>query len=157
AGHQANRDDAKQDATKRHAAPYSSKRYSPKSHSTVKNTASNPARMPIPFHSVYGSGCIRRTVTSVLTTRIGVSSGSNNSGSKSSRMRTWAEMADSAVPTTEIPRLPRKKVSKIPGRRAPNDTLNSAANTGSINNSVTSRNNVLAAIFAKKIANGSST
>jgi len=35
----------------------------------------------IPFHCINGSGAIRLTVTSVLATRIGASSGNNKSGS----------------------------------------------------------------------------
>src|SRR5258705_7392650 len=136
---------------------YSSRRYSPKSHSAVKNTTSNTARKPIPFHCMNGSGAIRLTVTSVLATRMGASSGNNSSGSSNSRILAWAKMAANAVPATEIARLPRKNVSKIPGSRPRKLTLKSAEKPGSISNSVISRNKVFAAIFARKIANGSLT
>ena len=45
---------------------YSSSRYSPKSHSAVKNTTSNTAKKPIPFHSIKGSGNIRLTEVAKL-------------------------------------------------------------------------------------------
>src|SRR6266567_8391933 len=145
-------------STTRFAIPaYSSSKYSPKSHSAVKNTTSNTARKPIPFHCITGSADISPTVTSVLATRIGASNGSRSSGSSSSRIRACAEIAASAVPAVEIPRLPRKNVNKIPSNCPRKFTLKSTANTGSIKSSVSSRNKVFAAILARKIANGSFT
>src|SRR5262245_35445672 len=75
---------------------YSSRRYSPKSHSAVKKTTSKTARKPMPFHETNGSRSKMPLVTSVLATKTGVSRGSRSSGKSSSRMRACAEMADSA-------------------------------------------------------------
>src|SRR3984893_199001 len=65
---------------------YSSSRYSPKSHNVVKKSRSNTARKPTPFHGTYGARSRSAPVTSVLATRIGVSSGSSRSGRGRSRL-----------------------------------------------------------------------
>src|SRR5260370_10368091 len=88
-------------------ADYSSRRYSPKSHSAVKKTTSKTARKAIPFPLTIGSRSNRPTVTVALTTSTGVSSGSKSNGRRSSRMRACAGRAESAVPAMEVPRLPR--------------------------------------------------
>src|SRR5580704_10139159 len=140
-----------------HIALHSSRRYSPKSHNAVKNTMSNATRNPMPFHSTYGDRSSSAAVTSVLAIKIGVSIGSSNSGKSSSRIRACAEIEDSAVPAIDTPRLPRKNTSTSQGNTFMTDTLYITANTGSSKSSVTIRNNVFAASFAKKIANGSDT
>src|SRR5258708_27935098 len=89
---------------------YSSRRYSPKSHNVVKKTRSNTARKPMPLHWTYGARSRSAPVTSVLATRIGVSSGSSSSGRSNSRHRAWVEIPEGAVSPTAIPQLPRKKI-----------------------------------------------
>src|SRR5580704_990303 len=118
---------------------------------------SNATRNPMPFHSTYGDRSRSAEVTSVLAISIGVSIGSSNKGRSSSRIRACAEIDDSAVPAIETPRLPRKNTSTSQGNTLVTVTLYITANTGSSNSSVTIRNNVFAASFAKKIANGSDT
>src|SRR5690242_451279 len=92
---------------------HSSRRYSPKSHSAVKKTRSNTARKPTPFHCTKGARSKRPFVTSMLAASTGVRSGSISNGNNSSRMRACAEIAESAVPTIEMPRLPRKSTMII--------------------------------------------
>src|SRR5580704_4852015 len=140
-----------------HIALHSSRRYSPKSHNAVKNTMSNATRNPMPFHNTYGDRSSSAAVTSVLAINIGVSIGNNNSGKSSSRILACAEIDDSAVPAIETPRLPRKNTSTSQGNTLMTDTLYITANTGSSKSSITIRNNVFAASFARKIANGSGT
>src|ERR1700682_5401208 len=72
-------------------------------------------------------------------------------------MRACAEMAESAVPAMETPRLPRKKTNKSWPRTRSTGTLYKMAKTGSISTSVKSRNKVLATSLARKMANGSLT
>src|SRR6202451_3286528 len=140
-----------------HITLHSSRRYSPKSHNAVKNTMSNATRNPMPFHSTYGDRSSSAAVTSVLAIKIGVSIGNNNNGNSSSRILACAEIDDSAVPAIETPRLPRKNTSTSQGNTPKTVTLYITANTGSSNSSITIKNNVFAASFAKKIANGSDT
>src|ERR1700722_118761 len=140
-----------------HITLHSSRRYSPKSHNAVKNTMSNATRNPSPFHNTYGDRSSSASVTSVLAIRIGVSIGNSNNGSSSSRIRACAEIDDSAVPAIDTPRLPRKNTSTSQGNTFMTDTLYITANTGSSKSSVTIKNNVFAASFARKIANGSDT
>src|SRR5580698_8097235 len=140
-----------------HITLHSSRRYSPKSHNAVKNTMSNATRNPMPFHNTYGDRSSSAAVTSVLAIRIGVSIGNSNNGKSSSRILAWAEIDDSAVPAIETPRLPRKNTSTSQGNTLVTVTLYITANTGSSNSSVTIRNNVFAASFARKTANGSDT
>src|SRR3984957_750385 len=139
------------------ARHYSSNRYSPKSHNAVKKTTSNVAGKPTPFERTNGSTSSSPAVTSVLTPKIGVKIGSRNSGNTTSRMRACAEIAESAVPAMETPRLPRKNTSSNCPRILATGRLYKIENTGSINSSVTSKNSVLAASLANKIAKGSLT
>src|SRR5258708_8576525 len=85
---------------------YSSRRYSPKSHNVVKKTRSNTARKPMPLHWTYSARSRSAPATSVLATRIGVSSGSSISGSFSDLIPAHAEKPQSGVPTAYIPTLP---------------------------------------------------
>src|ERR1700722_18138047 len=140
-----------------HITLHSSRRYSPKSHSAVKNTMSNATRNPTPFHNTYGDRSSSAAVTSVLAIRIGVSMGSNNSGNSNSRIRACAEIDESAVPAIDTPRLPRKNTSTSQCKTPKTGTLYITANTGSSKSSVIIKNNVFAATFARKIENGSDT
>src|SRR5882757_5201839 len=140
-----------------HIALHSSRRYSPKSHNAVKNTMSNATRNPMPFHGTYGVRSSSAAVNSVLAIKIGVSIGNSSSGKRSSRILACAEIDDSAVPAIETPRLPRKNTSTSQCKTPTTGTLYITANTGRSNNSVTSKNNVFAPSFARKIANGSDT
>src|SRR5579872_1950510 len=140
-----------------HMTLHSSKRYSPKSHKAVKNTMSNATKNPMPFHNTYGDRSSSAAVTSVLAIRIGVSIGNSNSGNSNSRIRACAEIDDNAVPAIETPRLPRKNTSTSQCNTPTTGTPYITENTGSRINSVTIRNNVFAASFAKKIENGSDT
>src|SRR5580698_8351316 len=140
-----------------HITLHSSRRYSPKSHKAVKNTMSNATRNPMPFHNTYGDRSSSAAVTSVLAIKIGVSIGNSSNGKSNSRIRACAEIDESAVPAIETPSLPRKNTSTSQGNTLMTDTLYITANTGSSNNSITIKNNVFAASFARKIANGSDT
>src|SRR5580698_10451062 len=140
-----------------HITLHSSRRYSPKSHKAVKNTMSNATRNPMPFHNTYGDRSSSAAVTSVLAIKIGVSIGNSSNGKSNSRIRACAEIDESAVPAIETPRLPRKNTSTSQGNTLMTDTLYITANTGSSKSSITIRNNVFAASFARKTANGSDT
>src|SRR6266436_1848718 len=140
-----------------HMTPHSSKRYSPKSHNAVKKTTSNATRNPTPFHCRYGERSSSPDVTSVLAIKMGVNNGSSSKGKSSSRIRACAEIADSAVPAIETPRLPRKNTSTSQGSTRKTGTLYITAKTGSSKSSVSRRNRVLATSFARKIAKGSET
>src|SRR5258707_2151388 len=137
--------------------PHSSSRYSPKSHRAVKKTTSKAIMIPRPPKLRLGSGPRSPAVTSVVAIKMGVSTGSRSSGNMSSRMRACAEIAENAVPGMAIPRLTRKKTRDSWGKSARMWTLKKPAKNGSISNSVKTRNKVLAASFAKKIAKGSLT
>src|SRR5271163_2884666 len=136
---------------------YSSKRYSPKGHNAVKKTTSKTARKATPFHCRKGFTSSSPAVTCVLATSTGVSSGSSNTGSNSSRIRACAEIADSAVPAIDTPRLPRKNTSSSWPKTRKSGRLYKIANTGSISSSVTKRKSVLAASLASKMEKGSLT
>src|SRR5579883_325296 len=136
---------------------HSSRRYSPKSHTAVKNTTSNAARIATQSHRSAGFTSKSAAVASVLAIRSGVSKGSSKSGSISSRIRACAETAESAVPVTASPKLPRKSTKANCGKTASNGTLYRTVNTGIISSSVRNRNRVLALSFARKMANGSAT
>ena len=70
-------------------------------------------------------------------------------------MRACAEIAESAVPAMETPRLPRKRTNTSSPKTGNTGTLNKMENTGSISNSVRSRKSVFAESFAANIAKGS--
>src|SRR4029077_8721745 len=136
---------------------YSSKRYSPKSHTAVKKMMSNAIRNASQSQRSTGSSANSAAVASVLAMSNGVSNGSKSKGNNSSRMRACAEIADSVVPVTESPRLPRNSTSANCGTTPSSGTLYNTAKIGSISSSVISRNSVLAQSLDKKIANGSDT
>src|SRR6266478_4207699 len=136
---------------------YSSNRYSPKSHTAVKKITSNAIRKASQSHRSVGFSANSAAVASVLVISSGVSNGNNSRGSSNSRMRACAEIADSVVPVTESPRLPRNSTSASCGTTPSSGTLYKTANIGSSSSSVISRKSVLAQSFDRKIANGSET
>src|SRR6266851_8604529 len=137
--------------------PYSSKRYSPKSHTAVKKITSKAIRNASQSQRSTGFSANSAAVASVLAISRGVSNGNSSRGSSNSRMRACAEIADSVVPVTESPRLPRKSTNASWGTTPSSGTLYSTENIGSSSSSVINRNNVLAHSLDRKIANGSDT
>src|SRR5437868_3163945 len=136
---------------------YSSNRYSPKSHTAVKKITSNAIRKASQSQRSAGFSANSAAVASVLAISSGVSNGNSSRGSSSSRMRACAEIADSVVPVTESPRLPRNSTNASCGTTPSSGTLYSTAKIGSSSNSVINRNNVLAESLERKIAKGSDT
>src|SRR5580693_2044592 len=78
-------------------------------------------------------------------------------GNRSSRMRACAEMAESAVPAIEIPKLARKNTSTSQCSTDKTGTLYIVANNGRRRSSVSRRKSVFAVSFARKMAKGSLT
>src|SRR5712675_2092700 len=136
---------------------YSSNRYSPKSHTAVKKITSNAIRKASQSHRSAGFSANRAAVASVLAISSGVSNGSSSRGSSNSRMRACAEIADSVVPVTESPKLPRNSTNASCGTTPSSGTLYRTAKIGSSSSSVINRNSVLAESLDRKIANGSET
>src|SRR6267154_1807887 len=136
---------------------YSSNRYSPKSHTAVKKITSNAIRKASQSHRSAGFSANSAAVASVLAISSGVSNGNSSRGSSNSRMRACAEIADSVVPVTESPKLPRNSTNASCGTTPSSGTLYSTAKIGSSSSSVINRNNVLAHSLDRKIANGSDT
>src|SRR5882762_456454 len=136
---------------------YSSNRYSPKSHTAVKKITSNAIRKASQSHRSMGFSANSAAVASVLAISSGVSNGNSSSGSNNSRIRACAEIADSVVPVTESPKLPRNSTNASCGTTPSSGTLYSTAKIGSSSSSVINRNNVLAHSLDRKIANGSDT
>src|SRR5712671_8167076 len=136
---------------------YSSNRYSPKSHTAVKKITSNAIRKASQSQRNTGFSANSAAVASVLAISSGVSNGNSSRGSSNSRMRACAEIADSVVPVTESPKLPRNSTNASCGTTPRSGTLYSTAKIGSSSSSVINRNNVLAHSLERKIANGSDT
>src|SRR5712672_1082557 len=136
---------------------YSSNRYSPKSHTAVKKITSKAIRKASQSQRSAGFSANSAAVASVLAISSGVSNGKSSRGSSNSRMRACAEIADSVVPVTESPKLPRNSTNASCGTTPSSGTLYSTAKIGSSSSSVINRNNVLAHSLDRKIANGSDT
>src|SRR6266403_1250721 len=136
---------------------YSSNRYSPKSHTAVKKITSNAIRKASQSHRSVGFSANSAAVASVLPISSGVSNGNSSRGSSNSRMRACAEIADSVVPVTESPKLPRNSTNASCGTTPSSGTLYSTAKIGSSSSSVINRKSVLAHSLDRKIANGSET
>src|SRR5882762_10750913 len=136
---------------------HSSKRYSPKSHTAVKKITSNAIRKASQSQRSTGFSAKSAAVASVLAISSGVSNGNSSRGSSNSRMRACAEIADSVVPVTESPKLPRNSTNASCGTTPSSGTLYRTAKIGSSSSSVINRNNVLAHSLDRKIANGSET
>src|SRR6266576_877721 len=143
--------------SRKHAFAHSSKRYSPKSHSAVKKTTSNPSKKPSQSQRIAGFGINRAAVASVLAISTGVSSGKSSSGSSNSRILACAEIADKAVPVTESPKLPMNITSTNCGNAASTGTLYRTENTGRSKIWVNNIKRVFAASLARKMAKGSFT
>src|SRR6266481_1146494 len=88
---------------------------------------------------------------------MGVKSGNMSRGSRSSRIRACAEIAERAVPAIEIPRLARKNTRASQCNTDKTGTLYMVANMGRSRSSVSRRKSVFAASLARKMANGSVT
>src|SRR6267378_4809016 len=136
---------------------YSSNRYSPKSHTAVKKITSNAIRKASQSQRSAGFSANSAAVASVLAISSGVSNGNSSRGSSNSRIRAWAEIADSVVPVTESPKLPRNSTNASCGTTPSSGTLYSTAKIGSSSSSVINRKSVLAHSLDRKIANGSET